>query len=57
MSLRCLFRRHRPMLTSIMKREGGYSALCNECGLPIERGEEGRWVVAEPLLARRSEAA
>ena len=57
MSLRCIFRRHRPMLTSIMRRESGYAALCDECGLPIERSEEGRWTVSEPLLSRRRQAA
>jgi len=57
MSVRCLFRLHRPMLTSIVRRENGFAALCNECGLPIERSEEGRWSASEPLLTRRDQAA
>jgi len=57
MSLRCLIRSHRPMLTSIVRREGFYSALCDDCGLPIERLEEGRWAAAAPLVARRDQTA
>jgi len=57
MSVRCLFRLHRPMLTSIVRRENGFAALCNECGLPIERSEGGRWSASEPLLSRRDQAA
>lgn len=53
MSLRCLFRSHRPMLTSIVRREGRYKALCDNCGLPIERFETGRWAATMPLVARR----
>jgi hypothetical protein len=57
MSLRCLIRLHRPMLNSIVRREDRYTALCESCGLPIERSEEGRWTEAEPLLSRRDQAA
>lgn len=49
-SLRRFFDRHRPMLTSIVKRRHGYAALCDDCGLPIERPEDGRWSSAEPLI-------
>jgi hypothetical protein len=52
MNLRCLFGRHRPMLTSILKRTNGYAALCDDCGLAIERGEAGRWAIAEPAGTR-----
>jgi hypothetical protein len=52
MSLRCLFGRHRPMLTSILKRADGYAALCDDCGLAIERSEAGRWAIAEPAAGR-----
>ncbi len=52
-SLRCLFRVHRPMLTSITRRQDRYTALCDSCGLPIERSEEGRWTAAEPLATRQ----
>lgn len=57
MGLRCIFRRHRPMLTSIVRRESGFAALCDECQLPIERTYEGRWVASQPLLSRRNQVA
>jgi hypothetical protein len=57
MSFSCLFGRHRPMLASIIKRQNGYAALCDDCGLPIERAENGRWHGAEPLVSRRDKAA
>jgi hypothetical protein len=43
------------MLTSIVRREGFYSALCDDCGLPIERLEAGRWAAAAPLAARANQ--
>lgn len=52
MGLRCTFRRHRPMLTSIVRREGGFAALCDECELPIERRDGRRWTPSDPLLSR-----
>jgi len=57
MSLRCFFGRHRPMLTSIVHRDTGYTALCDDCGLPIVRAEEARWTVSEPLVTRRDRTA
>ena len=57
MSLRCLIRLHRPMLNSIVRRVDHYTALCDSCGLPIERSEEGRWTEARPLLSKRDQAA
>ena len=57
MSLRCLFLRHQPMLTSIVKREHGYAALCDHCGLPIERGDQGSWAGAQPLTQRHQHIA
>ncbi len=57
MNLRCIVRRHRPMLTSIVRRESGFAALCDECELPIERTDKGRWVVSEPLLSRHNQIA
>ena len=52
-----MFGRHRPLLSSILQRSTGFSALCNDCGLPIERGEEGRWTQSESLIAKRDRAA
>ena len=57
MSLRCIFRRHQPMLTSIVKREHGYAALCDHCGMPIEREDGGRWSASEPLISRDRQPA
>jgi hypothetical protein len=45
------------MLNSIVRREDRYTALCDSCGLPIERSEEGRWTEAQSLLSRRDQAA
>ena len=57
MSLRCFLGRHPPMLTSIVRRDSGYTALCDDCGLPIVRSEEARWTPAEPLVTKRDQAA
>jgi hypothetical protein len=57
MSLRCFFGRHRPMLTSIVRRDCGYTALCDDCGLPIVRAEDSRWAAAVPLVTRHDQAA
>jgi hypothetical protein len=57
MSLRCLFGRHRPMLTSTVKRQDRYTALCDDCGVPIERSENGRWASAQALVSRQDQAA
>jgi len=57
MSLRCFLGRHRPLLASISRREQGFTALCDDCGLPIERTEDGRWIASEPLVSRRDKAA
>src|SRR5512142_2360640 len=56
MSLRCLVRLHRPMLNSIVRREDRYTALCDNCGLPIERQEGGRWTEAPSLVSRGDQA-
>ena len=45
------------MLTSIVKRQDRFTALCDDCGLPIERSEQGRWTVSESLVSKRGEAA
>jgi len=52
MSLSCLFGRHRPSLSSIRRRSGGYAALCDACARPLEREEYGRWTASEPLDTR-----
>ena len=57
MHLKCLFGRHRPMLSSIIQRQHGFSALCDDCGAPIEREEGGRWTHAKALLSKPEQAA
>lgn len=57
MKLACLLLRHRPMLSSIMLRDGRFTALCDRCGLPIERPEGGRWKGCEPLSTDAERAA
>ena len=57
MSIRCLFRVHRPMLTSIVRRKDRYTALCDSCGLPIERRDDSRWMACEPLASRHDQVA
>jgi hypothetical protein len=57
MSLLCLFNVHRPMLTSIVRRSHGYTALCDGCEMPIERVQEGRWIASQPLATRQDNVA
>jgi hypothetical protein len=45
------------MLTSIIRRTSGFEALCDECGLPIERSEGSRWIISEPLVLRHGKTA
>jgi hypothetical protein len=45
------------MLNSIVRREDRYTALCDSCGLLLERSEAGRWTEAQPLLSRPHRAA
>jgi hypothetical protein len=53
MSLFCFFGRHKPSIASINRRKaGGHSALCEACGLPLERGENSRWRVTDALTER-----
>jgi hypothetical protein len=55
MSLRCVFGLHRPFVSSIVERPEGFSALCEGCGLPLERPREGRWSASPPLSNRKDE--
>ncbi len=57
MKLRCLFLRNRPMLSSIIVRSDRFTALWDDCGIPIERDGSRRWVNATPLISGRDEAA
>jgi len=44
--------RSAPADADLDKRTNGYAALCDDCGLAIERGEPGRWTIAEPAGTR-----
>ena len=57
MSFGCFFGVHRPMLTSIIRRHDRFTALCDGCGLPIERPNDGRWTIPEPLASQREQTA
>jgi hypothetical protein len=57
MSLLCLLGRHRPMLTSIIQRHRGFSALCDHCGAPIERREGARWTHVPAVLSKTDQVA
>ncbi len=54
MSLRCLFGYHRPSLSSITRRQSGYSAICESCARPLERTSNSRWVASDPLYDIKS---
>lgn len=56
MSLRCFFGVHRPLLSGIVRRPDGYATLCESCGRPLERREDGPWVASDPLYERRDHA-
>ncbi len=53
MSIRCLVGVHRPSLSAITRRNGGYATLCEDCARPLEREAEGRWAASEPLYNPR----
>ena len=57
MSVGCLFGVHRPMLTSIIRRQDSFTALCDGCGLPLARPEKGRWTIPGPLPSQRDQSA
>jgi hypothetical protein len=57
MHLSCLFGRHRPMLNSIITKEHGFAALCDDCGAPIERRDDGRWIHCPALISDRNQPA
>lgn len=54
MSLRCIFGYHRPSLSAITRRQGGYATICESCARPLERHVNGRWVASDPLYEMKS---
>jgi hypothetical protein len=58
MSLLCVFGRHRPGTSSMARsKDGDLRALCDNCGLPLERADGGRWKVSPPLAQGGRERA
>jgi hypothetical protein len=55
MSLLCILGAHRPALTTVTRKAAGLGALCERCGLPLERPPTGRWAPAPPLATRLAE--
>ncbi len=50
MSLLCYVGRHTPSLASIARgKRGGYAALCQSCGVPLERDDGASWHAAAPM--------
>lgn len=44
MSLRCYMGRHTPSIQSVGRgKHGGYTALCESCSVPLERGSNSSW--------------
>jgi hypothetical protein len=56
MSLGCLFGRHRPSLSSIARRQGGYVAICEQCARPLEKRANGRWAASKPVYEAKDSA-
>jgi len=52
MAWSCIFGSHRPSSVSVARTASGLRALCDGCGLPLERSEKGRWTPAPPLAAQ-----
>ena len=53
MSWRCILGFHQPSLVSISKKGSRLHALCDGCGVPLERSEEMGWALAPSLVAGR----
>jgi hypothetical protein len=56
MFLGCLFGRHRPSLSSIARRQGGYVAICEHCARPLEKRPNGRWAASKPVYEAKDSA-
>jgi hypothetical protein len=53
MQLLCVLGRHKPSMQSLSRgKHGGYAALCDACGVPLERADKGSWRAADPTYAR-----
>jgi hypothetical protein len=52
MSWKCTLGLHRPSVVSIARKTGGLHALCEGCGVPLERTENARWRTMQPLVGQ-----
>jgi len=52
MHLRCIFGFHLPSAVSITRRGERLEALCEDCGLLLNKEGPGRWQPAPPLVRR-----
>jgi hypothetical protein len=52
MSWKCALGLHRPSIVSIARKASGLHALCEGCGVPLERNDTGRWRTALPLVGQ-----
>jgi len=53
MSLLCYPGRHKPSMHSLSHgKHGGYVALCEGCGVPMERAHKGPWRAAAAVYNR-----
>jgi hypothetical protein len=54
MAILCFFGRHKPSVNSISRgKRGGYAALCESCGCPLEQHDKGPWRASVPLADRQ----
>jgi hypothetical protein len=49
MSFLCSLGLHRRSLNAIVRRDERYVSLCERCGVPMVRQEDGRWTAADPV--------
>jgi hypothetical protein len=56
MSWKCVLGLHSPSVVSIARKADGLHALCDGCGIPLERNEDGRWRMGLPLAAQAASA-
>ncbi|WP_168176457.1 hypothetical protein [Novosphingobium sp. PC22D] len=52
MSLFCFLGRHKPSVSSMARsKKGGHAALCDNCGVPLEKIDNGPWRPAQAPAA------
>ena len=53
MSFSCHFGFHRPFFNSIMQREHGLTAVCDNCTAPPEQATRGGWKACAPFAQQQ----